>query len=75
LLDLRPLDPDYAAGRADAYDDHHTHTLDQLINRGAHYIEHADIYRAYGYMDLVWELRRQHTVETDAAWHERQTQP
>ncbi|MFJ9799908.1 hypothetical protein [Streptomyces sp. NPDC101145] len=59
-------DPDYAAGRADAYDDSHTLTLDQLQARAAHYIQHAPIARATGYADRVLEYRRETAAVTAA---------
>jgi hypothetical protein len=59
-------DPDYAAGRADAYDDSRTLTLDQLHARTAHYIQHATLARATGYADRVLELRMETAAVTAA---------
>jgi len=71
----RPFDgdPAYADGRADAYDDITAgYTLDQLKARGAQYAEHADLPRAFGYMDTVLEHRMLHdavtAAETELAW-------
>ncbi|MFF8610833.1 hypothetical protein ACF06X_33545 [Streptomyces sp. NPDC015346] len=58
-------DPEYAAGRADAYDDSHTRTLDELIAIGAQYVDHAHLLRALGYCDRITELRMER--ETVAA--------
>lgn len=55
-------DPDYAIGRADAYDDSHTRTVDQLIALASMAVDYASIPYALGYLDRVSELRR----ETDA---------
>lgn len=59
-------DPEYAAGRADAYDDETTLTIDALRARGALYAEHAHLLRALGYMDRVAELRREQAAITAA---------
>jgi hypothetical protein len=58
-------DPQYAAGRADAYDDSHTRTLDQLIALATEYVEHAHLLRALGYCDRITEVRMER--ETVAA--------
>ncbi|MGW2844414.1 hypothetical protein [Streptomyces sp. NPDC001274] len=63
-------DPDYYAGRADAYDDHHTGTtLDTLITRLGYLIdEHPNTGYVTGYADRVWEIHReQHAVASAEA--------
>ncbi|MEU9703067.1 hypothetical protein [Streptomyces sp. NPDC047981] len=55
-------DPQYAAGRADAYDDSHTRTLDQLIAIAAQYVEHGHLLRALGYCDRVTEVRMERAM-------------
>lgn len=57
---------EYAAGRADAYDDAHHLTLHQLAARGAEYAEHAHLLRALGYADRVLEMRMEHAAVTAA---------
>ncbi len=59
-------DPEYAAGRADAYDDTRTLTLAQLADRAALYAEHAHLLRALGYADRVLEMRMEHAAVTAA---------
>jgi hypothetical protein len=59
-------DPEYAAGRADAYDDSHTLTLHALTARAAEYTEHGHLLRALGYMDRVLEMRMEHDAVTAA---------
>ncbi|MEU6979666.1 hypothetical protein [Streptomyces sp. NPDC046371] len=59
-------DPEYAAGRADAYDDETTLTLEQLAARAALYAEHAHLLRALGYADRVLEKRLEHDAVTAA---------
>lgn len=54
--------PDYYRGRADAYDDSQTRTLDQLVALAGAAIDYATIPYAHGYTDRVTELR----LETDA---------
>jgi len=65
-------DPAYTEGRADAYDDAELLTIDQLTARAAQYGEHADLPRAFGYMDTVLEARMLHdavtAAETELAW-------
>ncbi|MFB9558593.1 hypothetical protein ACFFTP_30985 [Streptomyces roseoviridis] len=58
--------PEYAAGRADAYDDETTLTLDQLAARAALYAEHAHLLRALGYADRVLEKRLEQIAVTAA---------
>ncbi|MEU9998060.1 hypothetical protein [Streptomyces sp. NPDC050848] len=64
-------DPEYAAGRADAYDDSHDRTLDELATIAAQYVEHAHLLRALGYCDRVTEVRMERamvaTAETELA--------
>jgi hypothetical protein len=55
-------DPDYYRGRADAYDDSHTRTVDELVALTGMAIDYASIPYALGYFDRVAELR----METDA---------
>ncbi|MFI0929665.1 hypothetical protein ACH4TP_37940 [Streptomyces sp. NPDC021012] len=59
-------DPEYAAGRADAYDDETTLTLDQLAARAALYAEHGHLLRALGYADRVLEKRMEQLAVTAA---------
>jgi hypothetical protein len=54
--------PDYYRGRADAYDDSHTRTLDQLVVLAGAAIDYATVPYAQGYTDRVTELR----LELDA---------
>ena len=54
--------PDYYRGRADAYDDSHTRTVDQMVVLASMAIDYATIAYALGYTDRVAELR----METDA---------
>ena len=54
--------PDYYRGRADAYDDSHTRTLDQLVVLAGAAIDYASVPYAQGYTDRVTELR----LELDA---------
>jgi len=49
--------PDYHQGRADAYDDSRTRTLDELVVHAGASADHATIPYALGYMDRVIELR------------------
>jgi len=56
-------DPAHYIGRADAYDDAHTLTLDQLTIRAGMYADHHPaLAYAMGYMDRVIEMR----LELDA---------
>jgi hypothetical protein len=55
-------DPDYYAGRADAYDDTAGRTLDELIVLAGMAVDYASIPYALGYLDRVTELR----LESDA---------
>ncbi|MFD5848332.1 hypothetical protein [Streptomyces chartreusis] len=55
-------DPDYFRGRADAYDDSRTRTVDQMVVLAGMAIDYASIPYALGYFDRVTELR----METDA---------
>ena len=63
-------DPQYAQGRADAYDDETAGlTLDELSARAVQYAEHAPILAAFGYTDRVLEIRTEHAARTDAQIH------
>lgn len=55
-------DPEYARGRADAYDDSKTRTVDEMVALMGMAIDYASIPYALGYSDRVTELR----METDA---------
>ncbi|MET8571832.1 hypothetical protein [Streptomyces sp. NPDC004783] len=56
-------DPAHSIGRADAYDDSHTHTIEQLVVRAGLYADHhPNLAYAIGYMDRVIEFR----LEQDA---------
>jgi hypothetical protein len=66
-------DPAHAAGRADAYDDAKTLTVDQLVIRaGMHADYHPNLPYAVGYMDHVIEIRLSLDVssaaEAELAW-------
>lgn len=50
-------DPEYYQGRADAYDDSDTRTVDQMIVLGGMAADYAVLPYALGYMDAVIELR------------------
>lgn len=68
-------DPAHAAGRADAYDDSHTLTIDELVIRAALYADyHPSLAYAVGYMDRVIEMRLEldavSAAETELAWTE-----
>lgn len=54
--------PDYYRGRADAYDDSHTRTVDQMVVLMGMAIDYATLPYAHGYADRVNELR----LELDA---------
>lgn len=54
--------PDYYNGRADAYDDSHTRTVDEMVALMGMAIDYASIPYAQGYSDRVTELR----LELDA---------
>ncbi|MFM9373323.1 hypothetical protein [Streptomyces sp. Da 82-17] len=56
--------PDYFLGRADAYDDTRTRTLDELKALGAAAVDHATLPYAEGYMDVVIEAQLTHDVVT-----------
>lgn len=67
-MTLAPADGDFHAnprsiGRADAYDDATTMTLDELVVRASAYVDfHPVIDYARGYIDRILELR----LELDA---------
>lgn len=50
-------DPEYFLGRADAYDDSATRTVDQMVVLMGMAIDYASIPYASGYSDRVTELR------------------
>lgn len=50
-------DPDYCQGRADAYDDSHTRTVDQMVVLLSMAVDHAPVRYAQGYAARVTELR------------------
>ena len=54
--------PDYFLGRADAYDDSHTRSLDEMVVLVGMAVDYASIPYATGYGDRVLELR----LELDA---------
>lgn len=54
-------DPDYYRGRADAYDDSATRTVDELVTLAGFAIDYASVPYARGYADRVTEYR----LETD----------
>jgi len=65
----RPTDPyrnhpAYYAGRADAYDDSTTRTLDQMTALASMAIDYADLPYAFGYSDRVNELHLEHDAVT-----------
>ena len=71
-------DPAHAAGRADAYDDAHTLTVEQLVIRAGMYADHhPDLPYAVGYMDRVIEMRLEldavSGAEAELAWADRTT--
>lgn len=55
-------DPDYYLGRADAYDDSATRTVDEMVVLASMAADYAPLPYALGYMDRVIELR----LELDA---------
>ncbi|RIH58111.1 hypothetical protein D3C59_37280, partial [Streptomyces sp. SHP22-7] len=66
--------PDYYRGRADAYDDSHTRTVDQmaLVLMGMA-IDYATLPYAHGYADRVNELRLELDVVAGAESEVAQT--
>ena len=69
-------DPAHAAGRADAYDDAKTLTVEQLVVRAGMYADyHPNLPYAVGYMDHVIEIRLELDVtaaaETELVWADR----
>ncbi|MYW49637.1 hypothetical protein [Streptomyces sp. SID161] len=71
-------DPAHSIGRADAYDDAKTLTLEQLVVRAGTYADyHPGLAYAVGYMDHVIEIRLEQDVtagaETELAWADRAT--
>jgi hypothetical protein len=59
-------DPQYANGRADAYDDSHTLNVDELSVRASLHAEHGDLAFAFGYADRVLEIRMEQAAVTAA---------
>ena len=69
-------DPAHTAGRADAYDDAKTLTVDQLVIRaGMHADHHPSLPYAFGYMDYVIETRlgldAVAAAEAELVWNDR----
>lgn len=66
----------YYLGRADAYDDTHTRTVDQLVALAGIHTDYADLDYARGYLDRVIELRMEDdvmaAVEAELAWADAQ---
>jgi hypothetical protein len=60
-------DPDYFHGRADAYDDAQTLTLDELVIRSGAATDYASLPYALGYSAVVIELRMEADAEADIA--------
>lgn len=56
----------YYAGRADAYDDSATLTIEQLVVRAGTYADYANVMYALGYMDRVIEFRMERDAVTAA---------
>ncbi|MFF7476604.1 hypothetical protein [Streptomyces sp. NPDC008092] len=78
LTDGFANDPAHSAGRADAYDDTKTLTVDELVIRaGMHADHHPNLAYAVGYMDRVIELRLEldavSEAETELVWTDRIT--
>lgn len=71
-------DPAHAAGRADAYDDAKTLTVERLVVRAGMYADHhPSLAYAIGYMDHVIEMRLEADVtagaEAELAWTDKRT--
>ncbi|MEU7338640.1 hypothetical protein [Streptomyces sp. NPDC007074] len=60
-------DPDYFHGRADAYDDAQTLTLDELIIRSGAATDYASLPYALGYSAVVIETRMEADAEVEIA--------
>ncbi|WP_329376190.1 hypothetical protein [Streptomyces sp. NBC_01483] len=60
-------DPDYFHGRADAYDDVQTLTLDELVIRSGAATDYASLPYALGYSAVVIELRMEADDESEIA--------
>lgn len=56
------MDPDYCLGRAHAYDDSATRTVDEMVALLGMAVDYASVRYAEGYADRVTELR----LELDA---------
>ncbi|MFD8839783.1 hypothetical protein [Streptomyces griseofuscus] len=70
-------DPAHSIGRADAYDDAKTLTVEDLtVRAGTHADYHPSLAYAVGYMDRVIELRLETDVtsaaEAELAWADKQ---
>ncbi|MGW5989503.1 hypothetical protein ACWFRT_14000 [Streptomyces anulatus] len=65
-------DPAYYAGRADAYDDHHTGTPLQVLTVRLGYLidQHPDIHYVTGYAARVLEIdaEQRHITNVDTYW-------
>lgn len=59
-------DPAYYTGRADAYDDSNTLTIDHLTIRAGIHADYAHLPYALGYMDRVIEFRMERDAVTAA---------
>jgi hypothetical protein len=59
-------EPDYYAGRADAYDHSHTRTVDQMVVLMGMAVDYGSIPYAAGYSDRVIELRLEQDVVAGA---------
>ena len=66
-------DPDYYRGRADAYDDSHTRSLDEMAALTSMAIDYATIPYALGYFDRVAEIRLERAAVTAAESEVAQT--
>jgi hypothetical protein len=60
-------DPDYFHGRADAYDDAQTLTLDELVIRSGAATDYASLPYALGYSAVVIEIRMEADDESEIA--------
>lgn len=68
--------PAHSIGRADAYDDAKTLTVDQLVVRAGMYADHhPSLAYAIGYMDHVIEIRLEQDItagcEAELAWADK----
>lgn len=66
------LRPEFAAGRADAYDDHQTLTTDQLNTRAAWIIDlHPDLNYVQGYAAYTAEVRLSDSIASGRTGSQR----